>query len=66
MYQSGSDTTWHDITSLTHAPHSTWQENTYSINVGRKTIYIMECDESGDKPVELAFLDVYGNIQKHM
>jgi hypothetical protein len=39
------------------------QENTYSINVGRKTIYIMECGEMEDKPVELAFLDSYGSIQ---
>jgi hypothetical protein len=31
--------------------------------VGRKTIYIMECGEMEDKPVELAFLDSYGSIQ---
>lgn len=42
------------------------QENTYSLNVGRKTIYIMETTDQLDKPIELAFLDSYGPIQKHL
>jgi len=41
------------------------EDNTYSINVGGKTIYIMECSEQGDRPVELAFEDRYGAIKKH-
>mmetsp|Transcript_36982 Transcript_36982/g.82211 ORF Transcript_36982/g.82211 Transcript_36982/m.82211 type:complete len:1366 (+) Transcript_36982:300-4397(+) len=42
------------------------EENTYSVNVARKTIYIMQCGSEGDKPLELAFLDQYGAIQKHL
>ncbi|GFH09592.1 WD_REPEATS_REGION domain-containing protein, partial [Haematococcus lacustris] len=42
------------------------EENTYSINVSRRTIYIMECQDSEDKPLELEFLPTYGNIHKHL
>ena len=42
------------------------QENTYSLNVGRKTLYIMQYVADQQKPLELAFLEQYGNIQKHL
>lgn len=41
------------------------EENTWTVNVGRKTIYLLQITREGDKPVELAFLDQYGPIQKH-
>ncbi|KAK3285957.1 hypothetical protein CYMTET_6459 [Cymbomonas tetramitiformis] len=50
------------------------KENTISINVGRKTIYLYrvfeedaaaEADQDRDNPIELAFQERYGNIQCH-
>jgi len=45
-------------------------ENTYSLNVGRRTLYIMQYmhDQEGmvEKPMELAFLESYGSIAKHL
>ncbi|MEW5318051.1 MAG: hypothetical protein WDW38_009304 [Sanguina aurantia] len=46
--------------------YSKKEENTYSVNVNRKTIYIMQCTSDSEKPLELAFLEQYGAIQKHM
>ena len=42
------------------------QENTYSMNLGRKTLYVMQCTEEKDNPLELAFQDQYGAIEKHL
>lgn len=50
--------------------YSKHEENTYSFNVGRKSLYVMQYQTEGDKvverPLELAFLDQYGPIQKHL
>ncbi|PNW73788.1 hypothetical protein CHLRE_13g572700v5 [Chlamydomonas reinhardtii] len=45
--------------------YSRREENTYSLNINRKTLYIMQCTAEGDRPLELAFLDTYGPIMKH-
>ncbi|GLC35581.1 hypothetical protein PLESTB_000191100 [Pleodorina starrii] len=45
--------------------YSRREENTYSFNINRKTLYIMQCTAEGDRPIELAFLDNYGPIMKH-
>lgn len=45
--------------------YSRREENTYSLNINRKTLYIMQCTAEGDRPIELAFLDTYGPIMKH-
>ncbi|GAX77949.1 hypothetical protein CEUSTIGMA_g5391.t1 [Chlamydomonas eustigma] len=46
--------------------YSKHEENTYSLNVGQKTLYIMQYLSEQQKPLELAFLEQYGNIQKHL
>ncbi|KAG1674427.1 hypothetical protein FOA52_012954 [Chlamydomonas sp. UWO 241] len=50
--------------------YSKHEENTYSLNVGRRTLYIMqyafEQDGLLEKPLELAFLEAYGSISKHL
>ncbi|KXZ49298.1 hypothetical protein GPECTOR_22g892 [Gonium pectorale] len=45
--------------------YSRREENTYSLNINRKTLYIMQCTAEGDRPIELAFLETYGPIMKH-
>lgn len=46
--------------------YSKHDENTYSLNVGRKTLYIMQYVNEVEKPLEPAFLEQYGSIQKHL
>lgn len=41
------------------------EENTWTVNVGRRTIYLIQMTREGEKPVELSFMDAYGPIQKH-
>eukprot|EP00798_Chlamydomonas_sp_ICE-L_P012670 gene12669-15902_t len=46
--------------------YSKKEENDLTLQSGGRTIYIMQCMAEGDKPLELAFLEQYGPIQKHM
>lgn len=41
------------------------EEDTYSLNVNRRALYIMQCLPEGDQPLELGFLEAYGAIQRH-
>ena len=41
------------------------QKTTLSVNVGQKTIYFLDPGSEEDVPVELAFLEKYGNIVAH-
>ncbi|XRB18839.1 WD repeat-containing protein 19 [Pseudoscourfieldia marina] len=58
----------HFTSRASDGPSSQPRQKTLSVNVGQKSIYLLNPDASGpdsDVPVELAFLQKYGNIISH-